>query len=105
MNKQIETTKQLEKVVSEMVKDIDEKLSIHKKYKTFKTKVSDRQYNINVISEDGFEMITSAAIETIIEIKNAYNVFYRLLLFYHAGIYEYKGRKYPTIEISVGGLF
>ena len=56
MNKQIETTNQLEKVVSEMVKDIDKKLSIHKKYKTFKTKVSDRQYNINVISEDGFEM-------------------------------------------------
>ena len=105
MKKQIETTKQLDKVVSEMVKDIDEKLSIHKKYKTFKTKVSDRQYNINVISEDGFEMITSAAIETIIEIKNAYNVFYRLLLFYHAGVCEYKGKKCPTIEISVGGLF
>jgi len=105
MNKQIETPKQLEKVVNEMVKDIDNKLSIHEKYKTFKTKVSENQYIINIIKDDGVGIITSAAIETIIEIKNAYNVFYRLLLFYHAGVCEYKGKKCPTIEISVGGLF
>ena len=105
MNKQIETTKQLEKVVNEMVKDIDNKLSIHEKYKTFKTKVSDNQYIINIIKDDGVGIITSTAIETVIEIKNAYDVFYRMLIFYYADIYGYKGQKYPSIEISVGGIF
>ena len=105
MNKQITTTKQLDKVVNGMVKDLESELSILKNYKVFKTKVSDNQYKINIIEHGGFRIITSAAIDAVAEIKNAYNVFYRLLMFYHAGIYEYKGRKYPTIEISVGGLF
>ena len=105
MKKQITTPKQLKKVVREMAKDMDEKLAIHDNYKTFKTKVSDSQYIINIIKDDGVGIITSTAIETVIEIKNAYDVFYRLLMFYYVDIYGYKGQKYPTIEISVGGIF
>jgi len=105
MKKQITTPKQLEKVVNEMVKDLESELSIHKKYKVFKTNINGSQYKINIIADDEMNIITSAAIHTVDEIKNAYDVFYRLLMFYHADIYEYKGNKYPTIEISIGGLF
>lgn len=103
MKMQITTEKKMVSVINEMAERLEKALLGD--YKVIITKTSRASYVLNIVDDSHCPIITGTAIETAIEVMNAYKMFYVLLILYHAGIYNDNGHKMPTLEITVSGIF